>query len=155
MKYKRIAIVIGAATICVLGVFAVLLHRALQPFAERARHADAAFTPLTDLRIGSLENGFGVYYLCFGDTCLLNDDNIDRIKTINRLPLQYDLTVEIGTKAVTDRSIPVIADLKSIDYLIVGESGISDVGLQRLADRMPGTTVQQRNSSRKPTKPGG
>ena len=69
---------------------------------ERERNIRSAIERLVDLELWHLQNGFGVHTVEFGTWSELNDDNIRRLSTLDHFPLEFELTLIISTKDVTD-----------------------------------------------------
>ena len=124
--------------------FVIFLYVVLAPFAERRRHAERAFGPLKDLSPLILDNAFGVYMVEFSPSSQLTDDNASRLLQLNELPAKYELTLTLSTMRITDASIPRLSELKSVDQLVVVDSGITDTGIADLEAALPGTYVTLR-----------
>lgn len=116
----------------------------------RIRDAEPAFQSLTSLgcHIYSQPTGsrYCRYLVIFPEGTGLSDDNIDDLAPLNRLPANNFLDVVIETDNVTDRSVDSLASIKTIDLLVVVDSGISDTGIEDLKQRMPDTWVNSRET---------
>ena len=103
----------------------------------RERNIESAIEPLVDLKLGHLHNGFGVHSVEFGTWSELKDDNIARLSTLDHFPLEFELTLIISTKEVTDESIDLLAELTRVDSLHVGDSGLTNSGIKDLRAKFP------------------
>lgn len=114
--------------------------------AERKRDADRAFGPLRDLRPAVWDNAFGVYVIEFGPASLLADDNVSRLLQLNRLPSKYELTLVLETNWITDAAIPTLAQLTSVDWMIIQDSAMTEAGIKQLVSLLPETGVRARHA---------
>lgn len=127
----------GAALIGFLALFLPFAYGV----AKRNAHSKAAFEPLTHLRPLVFESGFGSYYITFDSQSSLSDENIRDLLSLNRLSDEYHLTVWINTRAVTDSSVAVLAQLNTTDALVLADSGLTEEGIERLAEMNPKLTI--------------
>lgn len=148
----RRKIIVAFVLLCGLPLVGWLaaLYPLFSAMAERDRVENDVFMPFADLHADFLHNGFGVYILEFRDHSLLSDTNVGRLLLLNEMPPAYELTLLIDTDAVSDESIDTLAELTTVDYLIVGDSVLSPDGFAELSERLP-----PRTAFRDPTKTGG
>lgn len=109
----------------------------MAPFAKRDADARIAFEPLEDLRPVFLHNGFGVYDVQFYPQSKLTDDNVAELLSLNKLPAKYDLSLWLLTPAITDASVPVLAQLTTTDTIVIERAGLTKEGITRLAKANP------------------
>lgn len=114
---------------------------------EQLRIADAqpVFDPVLPLRAELLSNPcasrFCCYWLRFPSDSFLNDDNVAQLESLNKLAAENELSLVVETRAVTDKSLRVLMSLRTVDYLDLTKSGVSDDGLEQLSAGLPDTVV--------------
>lgn len=114
----------------------------------RVRDAESAFRPVEHLGCEIWSQPYGSrycrYLVEFHAGSSLNDNNIEKLASLNALPESNQLDVVIATEDVTDASISALANIETIDLLDVTRSGISDEGIERLKKELSGTLVNSR-----------
>ena len=128
---------IAVVLLAIATAFAYWYFVLMAPFAKRDADAKIAFTPLIQLKPLILDNAFGVYHVEFWPDSKLTDENVSRILSLNQLPAEYDLTLWLKTPAVTDASIPVLAQLTTTDAIVIDGAGLTPAGLKRLSAANP------------------
>jgi hypothetical protein len=122
--------------------------------AQRVRDADPAFRPLLALGPCILSNPFGLNRYCcylveFTPDSGLTDANIAELDCLNQLPEENELTLTIATPRVTDASLSRLKAIRTLDYLDVTQSAITDDGVEELRQALPSVTVLRRAASRR------
>jgi len=114
----------------------------------RIRDAEPAFQPIMSLgcQIYSQPtvSRYCRYVVIFPEGTLLSDDNVQELAPLNRLPVENSLDIVVETENITDQAIDSIASIKTIDFLEVKDSSITDDGIQELKRKMPDTFVNSR-----------
>jgi hypothetical protein len=119
---------------------------------DRLRMADAkpAFEPVLPLRAELLSNPCGTrycsYYLRFPSNSLLTDDNVEQIQSLSKLPSENDLNLIVETSSITDASLGVLMSLRTIDYLDLTKTSVSNDGLEQLSAALPDAFIQRRET---------
>lgn len=116
----------------------------------RIADAQPAFDPVLPLRAELLSNPCGTRFCCYwlrfpGDSHL-SDDNVAQIESLNKLPAENELSLIVETLAITDESLRVLMSLRTVDFLDLTKSGVSDDGLERLSAGLPDTVVAHRQT---------
>lgn len=157
---RRLAIVAIGVVVLLLVVGPVVFYGALA-FIERQRTADAeaAFAPIEHLgmRVLSQPVAFHRYCECFvefPESSRLSDDNVSKLSCLNALPREYGLALCIATPNLSDRSLPVLKSIETLDVLDVTQTSISDRGIEELRRALPHCTVVERKGRDPPTMPG-
>jgi hypothetical protein len=119
---------------------------------QRARDASAAFAPVEALggavRLHAVPfEKYGHYVVEFPRNAKLSDENISQLVSLNTLPAKNTLDIVIQTTNVTDRAIPRLKAIETIDGLDVTQSSISDRGIEELRQALPETIVKQRGTA--------
>ena len=144
MFKSRWGVVLGALLMiggaALIGFLALLIPFAYG-VAKRNADSKAAFEPLTHLQPLVFESGFGSYYITFDSQSSLSDENIRELLSLNRLSDEYHLTVWINTRAVTDSSVAVLAQLNTTDSIVLSDSGLTEEGIEQLAAMNPKLTI--------------
>jgi len=131
----------GILASLVIAVFVARVWPFFSNIREQNRAHDTVFMPLEDLRGTYLYNGFGANRLEFSDNSLLADDNVERLLLLNEVPQELHLTVTINSQNVTDSSINILAQLKTVDRLVVDKSGLTEDGIRHLTSELPPGTI--------------
>ncbi|NLY02747.1 MAG: hypothetical protein GXY83_42380 [Rhodopirellula sp.] len=147
MKAKLVALAAALVATPVLAFMGLYGYACYQD-ALRIQDAAPAFDPLEQIKPILLSQPFGSrycrYVVDFPPESLLNDDNVDLLRSLNLLPEQNTLDVTIRTERITDASLSVLASLGSIDLLDVTETAITDEGIAQLQSVMPSAIVPTR-----------
>lgn len=143
---KRRIVLVAVVLVMAGVVVGCLSFLTLASLAERKRDADRAFGPLRDLRPAVWDNAFGVYVIEFGPASLLADNNVSRLLQLNQLPSKYELTLVLETIRITDAAIPTLAQLTSVDWMIVQDSAMTEAGIKQLVSLLQETGVRARHA---------
>ena len=145
-----------AVVVLVVVGFAVF-HGALV-FIQRQRDADAAaaFAPIEPLGMCVFSQPIAFHRHCryvveFPETSRLSDDNVTGLSCLNALPEENTLDLVIATPTLTDRSLPVLKSIATLDLLDVTGTSISDGGIEELRQAFPDCIVPERKTSDPPT----
>ena len=151
LAVKRTVLIAALLAICLplagwLGIYGYAWRQ------NQLRIADAqpAFGPILPLRAELLSNPCGrrycCYYLRFPPDTLLSDDNIAQLESLTKLPNENELSLTIEAPTITDASLQVLMSLRTVDYLDLTKSSVSDDGLMKLSATLPDTKVAHRES---------
>ena len=157
---RRLAIVAIAVLVLLLVVGPAVFYGTLG-FIERRRVADAeaAFAPIEHLGMRVLSQPIAFHRYChyvveFTENSRLSDDNVSERSSLKALPPQNDLDLRIATPNLTDRSLPALESIETLDGLDVTRTSISDRGIEELRRSLPHCLVVERKSRDPPIMPG-
>src|SRR5688500_2496412 len=115
---------------------------------QRFNHADPAFRPLLSLNCHIWSQPVAFHRYCryvleFPPESGLSDDNVIQLQFLNHLPRENQLEVIILTR-LTDRSLPRLKAINTLDLLDVTRTEISDDGINALKAAFPDVNVPAR-----------
>jgi len=149
---KRVITIVGLVVL--VPILAVAAFSGTMHYIERQRIADAilAFRPIERPGVLILSQPIAFHRYCryvleFGHDADISDDNIDELTSLNSLPPQNTLDVVIKSPDVTDKSLPVLLSLATVDVLDVTATSISDAGISQLREGSSKCIVPERKGS--------
>ena len=120
-------------------------------YIEHLRVLDAApaIEPLLHLRPLILSQPIAFRRMChyqieFDSNSRLRDEVISDLMSLNHLPSANSLDLIILTPKVTDKALPTLLRMTTVDILDVRESAISDKGIAQLTQALTKTSVLTR-----------